>query len=52
MAVTDPARSGCDPDPAVAGSPLPPPGLRLPRPLAAALFMLAPQRTLSAATRA
>jgi hypothetical protein len=51
MAVTEPEPAAREPDPAVASSPLPPPGLRLPRPLAGALFLFAPQPTLRALRR-
>src|SRR5579875_1986156 len=46
MAVTEPARAARDADPEVPPSPRPPPGWRLPRPLAGTLFLLAPQPTL------
>jgi cytochrome P450 len=46
MAVIDPERATGETDAAPPASPLPPPGARLPRPLSAALFLLAPQQTL------
>jgi hypothetical protein len=46
MAVVDPARAPREPEPGPQVSPLAPPGSRLPRPLSALLFLLAPQPTL------
>ena len=46
MAVVDPVRGSREPDLGPPVSPLPPPGGRLPRPLSAILFLVAPQPTL------